>query len=91
MEFFLLFLEEHDSDADIVPYFLLGLGIMVGDPGVHSLTPLPAFRKSLYGRGAGGKNQIQSAKALSETPALSLLCLVTGIRILLAFKYSEAH
>lgn len=37
MEFFSLFLEAHDSEAEIVPYFLLGLGIMVGDPGVHSL------------------------------------------------------
>lgn len=81
MEFLSLFLKEHDSDADIGPYFLLTLVVMLGDPGVNPWPPFSAFRKSLHGRGAGGKNQPPSAKAtlaLSETPALSLLCLETG-------------
>lgn len=64
MEFLSLFVEEHDSDADIVPYFLLRLGVTLGDPSAHSLLPLPAFRKSLHGRGAGEKKQIQLAKVL---------------------------
>lgn len=86
MEFLSLFLKEHDSDADIVPYFLLRLEGMLGDSDVHSLLPLPAFRKSLNVSEAEGKKQIQSAKA-----ALSLLCLVTGVRIWLVFKSLEAH
>lgn len=94
MEFLSLSVEEHDSDADTVLYFHLRLKVTLGDPSVHSLLPLPTFGKTLHGSGAGGKKQIQLAKAalaLSETPALSLLCLVTGMRILLIFKSSEAH
>lgn len=48
MELLPLLLEEHDSDPDIVPYFLLGLG----DPGVHFLPPTACLHEGTTWEGS---------------------------------------
>lgn len=87
-------MEEHDSDADIMPNSLLRLEVMLGDLSVHSLLHCLPLESPYVGGEQEGRSRSNQPRLLWPSERhlpLSLLCLVKGMRILMVFKSSETH